>query len=140
MTSTSSNELFLQFGLILIIYLKNQEKYFLEWLNFHVHCGSLPDSKVTSERCYYDYASHPRIIMHCSDDILNIDLEIEYIIGSDRRKHDLISSKPPPLTPLNCLGSCLLKAFPLFQIGYSDVWHTFISSYQNPFAGNILYI
>jgi hypothetical protein len=33
--------------------------------------------------------------MHCSDDILNIDLEPEYIIANDRRKNDLISPMLP---------------------------------------------
>lgn len=83
------------------LFFKKYKKCFLGWLNFHAHCGSLPDSKMISEWCYYDRASHSSIIMHCSDDILNIDLKIEYIIGNDRRKHDLISSMPPssPLFP-----------------------------------------
>lgn len=32
--------------------------------------------------------------MHCSADILSIDLEPEYVIVHDRKKHDLISSLP----------------------------------------------
>lgn len=78
---------------------KNFKKCFRGWLNFHAHCGSLPDSKMISKWCYYDCASHPNIIMHCSGDILNIDLKIEYIIGNGRRKHDLISSIPPSPIP-----------------------------------------
>ena len=56
--------------------------------------GSLPESMMTSEWYYYDCTKHPRIIdiIHSSDDIVNIDVEIEYITGNDWRKYNLISS------------------------------------------------
>lgn len=65
---------------------------------------------MTSEWCYCDYAVHIVTIIHCYDDILIIDMEPGYIIGNDKRKHDLISSMPPsPLKLLRVMPSqCIL--------------------------------
>lgn len=111
-TSTPSNVVFLWFGLKLIICFKKKKycRHFLVSPNFYSCCGSLPVSNMTSEWCYCDYGVHIGTVIHCYDDILNIDVEPEYIIGNDKRKHDLISSMP--LSPLKLLrvmpSQCIL--------------------------------
>lgn len=64
--------------------------------------------------------------MHHSDDILNIDLEPEYIIVHDREKHDLRSSLPLSSTfshPQTAEVICSLSVFLSCQTLYPQYMH-----------------